>query len=836
MRGLGLIVKRLMAAVSEQEGRRITAASGPQVLTTGKIGGDFQIGADPSFIQERSRLFDAFWARQVELTSSKPKEPIVITLPNGSTKEGVSWQTTPLDIAKMISSRLANDALVAKVKYTRKVSEVEVLVVADEHEGDDLLHTDGQSQLLDLNLPLEGDCEISILTFADPEGKATFWHSSAHVLGAALELRYGSFLTIGPPINPGFFYDAYLGTNALKQDNFKEINEQAAKVISANHQFQRVVIDKEEALQLFSYNPFKVQLISNKIPDGGKTTAYRCGPLIDLCTGPHLPYTKKIKAFSVTKNSSAYWLGNAENDSLQRIYGVSFPTKAELDEHIHLLAEAERRDHRNVGRQQDLYFWHVFSPGSTFFLPSGARLYNRLIDFIKKEYRIRGFTEVLSPNVYNSDLWKISGHYQNYKDDMFMFNVENQEFGMKPMNCPGHCLMFDHSLRSYRDLPLRFADFGVLHRNEMSGALTGLTRVRRFQQDDAHIFCRRDQILSEVMGALDFLSYVYETFGFRYELELSTRPAKSLGNPALWEMAEAQLAQALDSFGRPWKLNPGDGAFYGPKIDIKVFDALKRKHQCGTIQLDFNLPIRFNLYFKSDDSAVHHPEEPVAYDDFVEKPLKPGFERPVIIHRAVLGSVERMTAILVEHTGGRWPFWLSPRQVAILPITDKFVPYAQAVKTRLEREGFYVDIDEANKTIKNKVRTAQVDQYNYIGVIGVDEESTGTIDVRDRDTNASLGKLTVEGFIDYLKTLSPKPSQAELDLDARAFRGDFVEIKKQINLKEVETTLALSSFLEGNTISDRDWELFGALTRQPDPERLPSLNRWYNHLRSLKLS
>jgi threonyl-tRNA synthetase len=834
MRALGSVVKRLMAGVSEQEGRRITAASGPQVLTTGKIGGEFQIGADPAFIQERARLFDAFWARQLEATSLKPKETIVITLPNGSSKEGVSWQTTPLDVAKMISSRLANEALVAKVKYTRKVGEAEELVSADKHDGEDFLSTDAHFQLLDLNLPLEGDCEISILTFNDPEGKATFWHSSAHVLGASLELRFGSYLTIGPPINPGFFYDCYLGQNTLSQENFKEINDQALKVISANHQFQRVVIDKEEALQLFSYNPFKVQLISNKIPEGGKTTAYRCGPLIDLCTGPHLPFTKKIKAFSVTKNSSASWLGNTENDSLQRIYGVSFPSKTELDEYFHLLAEAERRDHRNVGKQQDLFFWHVFSPGSTFFLPSGARIYNRLCDFIRKQYLARGFTEVLSPNVYNSDLWKISGHYQNYKDDMFMFNVENQEFGIKPMNCPGHCLMFDHSLKSYRDLPIRYADFGVLHRNEASGALTGLTRVRRFQQDDAHIFCRRDQILSEVMSALDFLSYVYDSFGFKYEFELSTRPEKSLGNPALWEMAEAQLAQALDSFGKPWKLNPGDGAFYGPKIDIKVFDALKRKHQCGTIQLDFNLPIRFNLFFKSEDSALHHPEEPVAYGDFVEKPLKTGFERPVIIHRAVLGSVERMTAILVEHTGGRWPLWLSPRQVVILNVADKYNDYAEAVKIRLEREGFYADTDDSNQTIKKKVAKAQVAQYNYICVVGADEESTGTVDVRDRDTNASLGKLTIESFVELLHSKSPRPSQAELDLDARAFRGDFVEIKRQVNLKEVDSTLSLSTFVEGEVISEKDWELFSALHSQPDASRLPHLSRWYSHLRSLR--
>jgi threonyl-tRNA synthetase len=368
-------------------------------------------------------------------------------------------------------------------------------------------------------------------------------------------------------------------------------------------------LNKSEALELFSENPFKVQLIKNKIPENGKTTAYKCGNLIDLCMGPHLISTGIAKAFKVTKNSSCYWLGNANNDSLQRVYGVTFPSLKEMEEYVKRKAEEEKRDHRNIGKQQDLFMFHNLSPGSCFFYPHGAYVYNKLVDFVRKEYSLRGFTEVISPNIYNLRLWKTSGHYKNYKENMFMVKIENQGFGLKPMNCPGHCLMFDSKARSYKELPIRFADFGVLHRNEISGALSGLTRVRRFQQDDAHIFCAPDQIQQEVIGQLEFLEYIYKIFGFEYELYLSTKPEKALGSNELWEQAEKGLADALNQFGKPWKINPGDGAFYGPKIDIKLYDAIKRTHQCGTIQLDFQLPIRFNLSYRTDEKVVKTDEE-----------------------------------------------------------------------------------------------------------------------------------------------------------------------------------------------------------------------------------
>ena len=461
----------------------------------------------------------------------------------------------------------------------------------------------------DLSRPLDGDCEIDYCTIEDKEGKTVFWHSSAHILGSALEHAYGSHLCIGPPLEEGFYYDTYMGKNVIDEKDYEKIEKEAQKVITSNHPYSRLTLTKEEALTLFGENPFKVQLISNKIPDNGKTTAYKCGDLIDLCLGPHLNSTGVVKAFKITKNSSCYWLAKSDNDSLQRVYGVTFNSKVLMEEYIKRKEEEEKRDHRNIGKQQDLFMFHQMSPGSAFFNPSGAHIYNKLVDFMRREYSMRGFHEVISPNIYNLKLWKTSGHYKNYKENMFMVKIENQGFGLKPMNCPGHCLMFDSKARSYKELPIRFADFGVLHRNELSGALSGLTRVRRFAQDDAHIFCTPEQIQEEIFGQLQFVEYIYSVFGFEYELFLSTRPEKALGAVDLWDKAEKALADALNQFGKPWKINPGDGAFYGPKIDIKLYDAIKRTHQCGTIQLDFQLPIRFNLSYRTDEVVIKTDSE-----------------------------------------------------------------------------------------------------------------------------------------------------------------------------------------------------------------------------------
>jgi threonyl-tRNA synthetase len=515
------------------------------------------------------------------------------------------------------------------------------------------------------------------------------------------------------------------------------VEGEVGKIIKQKQKFERLVITKEEGLELFADNPFKVNILTTKVPDGSRTTVYKCGDLIDLCRGPHLSHTGKVKAFAATRHSATNWLGDTNNDTLQRMYGISFPDKKMLKVWKENQEKAKERDHRRIAAKQDLIMFHDLSAGSAFWLPHGARIYNKLIDFIKSHYWNRGYDEIITPNIYNLDLWHKSGHALHYKDAMFCFDVEGQEWAMKPMNCPGHCLMFANSIRSYRDLPLRFADFGVLHRNELSGALTGLTRVRRFQQDDAHIYCREDQIEKEVVDALNFMKDVYDTFGMTYKLELSTRPQKALGDVALWERAEEALANAMDMFAGKggWRVNPGDGAFYGPKIDIKVMDAMDRVHQCATVQLDFQLPIRFDLQYTT-----------------ASKEEGQQFARPVMIHRAMLGSVERMFAVLCEHYGGKWPFWLSPRQVMLVPVHAEFFDYSEDIRAKLHAEGFYVDVDTSKNTFQKKVRNAQVAQYNFQFVVGKAEVANGSVNIRNRE-NQVEGEKKIDEMIAMLKQL-----------------------------------------------------------------------------------
>uniref|UniRef100_A0A7S2SGE3 Probable threonine--tRNA ligase, cytoplasmic n=1 Tax=Rhizochromulina marina TaxID=1034831 RepID=A0A7S2SGE3_9STRA len=728
----GIKVNHKSKGTDHRAKSRLNAESGARVQQGVKLGGDFDKTKNPEFLKERVAIFDAIKARREEEMSSVRQEAIVVTLPDGKTVDGLAWKTSPMDIALGISKGLAQNCVVAKVVYSSRVpAPFEGQVCSDDgmEEEFEAVVTDGE--LWDMTRPLEGSCTLSLLKFSDDEGKMVFWHSSAHVLGEALEHTFGSFLTIGPPLANGFYYDSYMGDNTIHPPDFKDVDDAVKKIAKAKQTFERLVVTKEEALELFTYNPFKHQLISTKVPDGSRTTVYRNGDLIDLCRGPHIPSTGMIKAFSTLRGSSTNWLGDTENDSLQRLYAVAFPDKKMMATYLENLKKAEERDHRRIGTAQKLFFFHPLSPGSAFWLPHGARIYNTLIDFIKKQYWKRGYTEVITPNVYNSQLWETSGHWQHYAENMFQFEVEEATFALKPMNCPGHCLMFDSTLRSYRDLPMRYADFGVLHRNELSGALTGLTRVRRFQQDDGHIFCRRDQIRKEVAAALDFMKFVYDTFGMTYRLELSTRPKKALGDVALWNEAEADLAAAMNDFAGEgnWKVNPGDGAFYGPKIDIKVMDAMERVHQCATVQLDFQLPIRFDLKYKSGSSEGANE-----------------FERPIIVHRAMLGSVERMTAVLIEHYGGKWPFWLSPRQALVVPVTNELDDYANEVGKAIYDAGFFADVEDSDFTMQKKVRNGQLAQYNFILVVGKQERSDGTVNVRLRN-NQVEGTMTVQELI-----------------------------------------------------------------------------------------
>lgn len=719
-------------AHSRTEGKRATAGGGASISgTADRIGGDFAVSANPEWIAKRLAVLERIKERNAAAMAGLSKPAIVVTLPDGKQLDGTAWETSPLAIAEGISSGLAKATCVASVKYSKRLQGFGAAVVdADREDG-----TEGGAateeagwELWDVTRALEGDCELKLHKFDDAEGNEVFWHSSAHILGQALETLYGCKLTHGPPLEPGapsggFFYDSYMGDVPFNTAMAVEVEKAVKKVCDAKQPFERVVVSKADALELFADNPFKVAIISSKLPDDASTTVYRNGPFVDLCRGPHLPSTHRVQAFAVTKNSGSLWLGKAGNDPLQRVYGITFPKKEALKEWKALQAEAAKRDHRAIGVAQELFFFDDLSPGSCFFLPHGCRLYNRLMEVIREQYWRRGYSEVVTPNMYNLHLWHTSGHAAKYKENMFCIDIEGQEFGLKPMNCPGHCLMFKHRKRSYRELPWRVADFGVLHRNELSGALTGLTRVRRFQQDDAHIFCMVSQIKQEVAGALDFIQTVYGFLGMTFTLKLSTKPESALGDPEVWETAERYMMEALNEFqektGHSWSLNPGDGAFYGPKIDVQVYDALKRLHQCATVQLDFVQPQRFDLKYQAQGEGAQGD----------------GYERPVMVHRAVLGSVERMIAILTEHFAGKWPFFLSPRQAQVVPVNKVYNEYAMSVQQKLHAAGFHADVDLSQNTLPKMIRNAQQAQYNFILVVGEKEADTRGVTVRTRDSN-----------------------------------------------------------------------------------------------------
>lgn len=701
-------------------------------------GGDPAGTGGPDYIAHRLKVWEtAVAARKVSSlnTNFSDAKTIKVTLPNGDVKEATAFKTSPMDIAIGISETLGRKAIVAIVNDSQ----------------------------WDMNRPLEQDCSLRICDFDTPEGKSVLWHSTAHMLGEALEYKYKGELCIGPPLEDGFYYDIHLHDDAkVTEGDFDDLNKRVDRIAKQKRTFERLELTKLEALDMFSYNPFKTEII-NELPQGATITAYRDGPFIDLCRGPHVPQSARIKAMMCKGTGQAYWRAKAENPSLQRVYGISFPDKKLLKEYKTLLEEAARRDHRVLAVKQELVMFNQLSPGCPFFLPHGQRIFNTLQSFMRDQYWKHDYTEVQTPNLFDFDLWKQSGHAANYKDNMFCLEVEGREFGLKPMNCPSHCYIFKSKSRSYRELPLRFADFGVLHRNELSGTLGGLTRVRRFQQDDAHIFCTEDQVREEVGNCLRFLKSVYKVFGFEYSLQLSTRPEKFIGEIAVWDRAEKMLSQALIDFtGKEcgekdgWDLNPADGAFYGPKIDIKLYDALRRQHQCATLQLDFQLPIRFDLQFQTGSpSGTESAAKDVDQNNSKEAPtdtskdgkdesnramgsvVKEGFARPVIVHRAIFGSLERFMAILIEHYAGYWPFWLSPRQVIIVPVSEKFVDYGKQVQKYLRESRFHVDVDTTDRTLGKKLAEARNHYYNVILVVGEQEMNGGTVNMRIRGKDAT---------------------------------------------------------------------------------------------------
>lgn len=626
---------------------------------------------------------------------------IVVTLQDGSKKEYPA-QTTMIQIAESIHSGLKKNAVAAKV--------------------------DGK--LVDLNHELREDAEVSIITLDSEDGLYVYRHSTAHLMAQAVKRLYGSesvHLGVGPVIEDGFYYDMDLG-HSITADDLIAIEREMLKIVQEDLPILRKEVGRKEAERIFQDDPYKMELI-RELPEDEVISVYEQGEFVDLCRGPHLPSTGRIKAFKLMSVAGAYWRGDSDNKMLQRIYGTAFPKKSQLDEHLLLLEEAKKRDHRKLGKELGLFMFSEEAPGMPFFLPNGMIIRNELEQFARGLQFHRDYDEVHTPLMMNKRLWEMSGHWDHYKDNMYFTQVDETEYALKPMNCPGHMLVYKNSLHSYRELPIRISEFGQVHRHEFSGALNGMMRVRTFCQDDAHIFVRPDQIQEEIKQVIDFISQVYQVFGFEYTIELSTRPEDSMGSEELWEQAESSLQQVLDQLGLPYRINEGDGAFYGPKIDFHILDSLKRSWQCGTIQLDFQFPEKFDLSYIGEDNQKH---------------------RPVVIHRAVFGSIERFIGILTEHYGGAFPTWLAPVQVMIIPVSDHYIDYSLKVKKRLENNGIRVNVDVRNEKLGYKIREAGLLKTPYTLVLGEKEMNSDHVSVRKRG-EGELGEIAIHQVIERLR-------------------------------------------------------------------------------------
>jgi threonyl-tRNA synthetase len=621
---------------------------------------------------------------------------ITVKLPDGSSREYPSG-VTPRKIAEDVGPGLAQKAIAALV--------------------------DGEP--VDLSRPLTASAEVRILTPRDEETLEIFRHSSAHLMAAAVtelfpEAQYG----VGPPIDDGFFYD-FAVSRPFTPEDLERIEEKMKELASKNIPFEREEIPKDDAVSRFRDlgQSFKQELVSEK--GGDVVSCYRLGRFYDFCEGPHVPHSGVIKAIKVLGSSAAYWKGDERNAPMQRIYATTFYDATALAEHLKRLEEAKKRDHRKLGKELSLFLIRPEAPGQVFWLPNGLRIVNGLVDYMREKLDRRGYQEIRTPLIMNTDVWRRSGHLDHYKENMYFVDSEEAEFGIKPMNCPGAAMVYESDLRSYRDLPLRLSEFGHCHRYERSGVLSGLTRVRSFVQDDAHIYCAPEQIEGEVVDLIDLTREVYGDFGFEgIRVDLATRPASSIGTDEQWKQAEAALVDALARTGSKYKLNPGDGAFYGPKIDFHVQDALGRTHQCATIQLDFFQAERFDLYYAAEDGSR---------------------KRPVVIHRAILGSLERFMAVLIEHTGGAFPLWLAPLQAIVLPISERHHEYAQTVAGALRGRGFRVQVDSRSEKIGYKIREAQILKVPFMLVAGDQEVESGSISVRHRrkgdEGRTSVGQL-----------------------------------------------------------------------------------------------
>ena len=582
-------------------------------------------------------------------------------------------------------------------------------------------------QVVDLRYEITQDCDLRILTFEDEEGRAAFRHTASHILAQAVKRLYpNTRLAIGPAIKDGFYYDFEFET-PISNEDLEQIEKEMKKIVEEKEDIQRFTLTREEAMELMRKReePYKQALIED-LPEGEEISFYEQGEFVDLCAGPHLMNTKSVKAFRLTSIAGAYWRGSEKNKMLTRIYGTAFAKKEELKEYLELLEEAKKRDHRKLGKELGLFALMDEGPGFPFFLPKGMILKNLLIDYWRELHKREGYVEIQTPMLLNRKLWETSGHWDHYRENMYTTRIDDEDFAIKPMNCPGGMLVYKSEPHSYRDLPLRIGELGLVHRHEKSGALHGLMRVRCFTQDDAHIFMTQEQITDEIKGVVRLIDEVYQKFGFRYHVELSTRPEDSIGSDEDWEMATDGLRKALDELKLDYTVNEGDGAFYGPKIDFHLTDSLGRTWQCGTIQLDFQLPMRFEAEYIGADGERH---------------------RPIMIHRVVFGSIERFIGILIEHYAGKFPLWLAPVQVKVLPISDKYIDYAKKVTEILKNASIRCEADLRAEKIGYKIRSAQLEKVPYMLIVGQKEEENGTVSVRSRE-EGDLGEELLKEFIE----------------------------------------------------------------------------------------
>ena len=633
-----------------------------------------------------------------------------IVLPDGS-KKALEEGATVADTAAAIGAGLARAALAGIVNGTP----------------------------VDLTAPVADGDTVAIVTAKSPEALDLLRHSTAHLMAAALtDLYPGVKFGVGPAIENGFYYDVRLPEGvSLSPEDFPAIEARMAEIAKAAPAIEREEVTREEARALFADQPLKLELI-DELPEDETISVYRLGAFTDLCRGPHMPGADKLGAYKLTKVAGAYWKGDSDREMLTRIYGTAFFNKKELEEYLHNLAEAEKRDHRKLGRELGIYMMEPMAGvGLPLYLPKGARVIRTLQEWLRRDLYERGYEEVITPHIYNADVWKTSGHYGFYHENMYFFQINEgtdeeprfSEYGVKPMNCPGHVLLYKNELHSYRDLPLRYFEFGTVYRHEMTGVVHGLLRARGFTQDDAHVFCTKDQVVSEVVAILELVDYIMDTFGFTYEAEISTRPDKSIGTDDMWEHATTSLMEACKQRGLAYEINEGDGAFYGPKIDIKVKDAIGRTWQCSTVQIDFNMPMRFGLTYRTEENTE---------------------ETPWMLHRAIFGSIERFLGILIEHYAGALPLWLAPVQVAVIPIADRHKEAAAEFVGELKAVGGRVDFMDANEPMKVKIAKAQSQKIPYMVVLGDKEVEERVVSVRDR-AEGDLGQWDRQKFIDLIR-------------------------------------------------------------------------------------